>query len=235
MARTHRVRGHYRKGKWVRTHQRKNPAGRARGRVGRRQAKDGAVVVLLAGVVAVWAAVKALEWMAAHWWIIALLIVVPSVLWAVVRFAGPGRIGALLEPELEPLDMQDVDAATPRGFESIVRELLQRDGFAARVVGGGNDMAVDVVGTDPARSLVLAVQCKHTTIGRRVGVPVLYQIFGTAAACYNATHQIVVTNGAFTEPARRWGHDPRHRVHLIDRERLGRWLAGAPIREITPL
>lgn len=62
--------------------------------------------------------------------------------------------------------------------------------------------------------------------------PVLYQISGTAASCYNATHQIVVTNGAFTEPARRWAHDPRHRVHLIDRDRLSEWLAGSPILEL---
>lgn len=60
----------------------------------------------------------------------------------------------------------------------------------------------------------------------------LYQISGTAASCYNATHQIVVTNGAFTEPARRWAHDPRHRVHLIDHDRLSEWLAGSPILEL---
>lgn len=85
MVRTHHVRGHCRKGRWVRPHYRKNPAGRSVGRGGRRQT-NGAVGVLVLVGIAVWAAAKALEWMVAHWWIIALMIAIPSGCWAVVHF-----------------------------------------------------------------------------------------------------------------------------------------------------
>jgi hypothetical protein len=81
----HHVRGHYRKGRWVRSHYRKNPAGRAVGRAGRRRA-DGTVAVLVAVGIALRVAARALEWMAAHWWIIAVAIAIPSGCWAVVRF-----------------------------------------------------------------------------------------------------------------------------------------------------
>jgi restriction system protein len=114
----------------------------------------------------------------------------------------------------------------------MVGALLRRDGFAARLVGGGNDMAVDVIGTRADSGCVLAVQCKHTATGRKVAVPVLYQIFGTAAACYSASHQIVVTNGGFTASALAWGRDPSHRVHLVDRALLAQWLAGRSILEL---
>lgn len=81
MASTHRVRGHYRDGHWVRPHYRKNPArGAARSRAG-----DGAIAVLLAVGLTVWAAVKALDWLAAHWWIAALAVAVAGGCWVAVR------------------------------------------------------------------------------------------------------------------------------------------------------
>ncbi|MFD8417010.1 restriction endonuclease [Streptomyces sp. NPDC059650] len=76
-----------------------------------------------------------------------------------------------------------------------------------------------------AADQVIAVQCKHTTRGRKVGSGVLYQINGTAAPVYEAGAAIIVTNGSFTRDAVTWG--ALHGIRLIDREALARWSAEA--------
>ncbi|NXY98967.1 restriction endonuclease [Streptomyces sp. BR123] len=120
--------------------------------------------------------------------------------------------------------VEEIDSATPGEFEDIVRRLLERDGLRARVIGGRGDQAVDVLAFD-AVGRAMAVQCKHTTRGRKVGSEVLYRINGTAAPVYGAGVAMVVTNGSFTRDAATWGDV--HGIRLIDREALVRWSAEA--------
>ncbi|MFJ7154396.1 restriction endonuclease [Streptomyces sp. NPDC101118] len=102
--------------------------------------------------------------------------------------------------------------------------MLQRDGLRAEVVGGRGDQAVDVLAVDAA-GRILAVQCKHTSRGRRVGSEVLYRINGTAGAAYGAAQSMVVTNGSFTRDAAAWGK--RHGILLADRQALLAWAQDA--------
>jgi restriction system protein len=183
------------------------------------------------GLVALWAVIEAVKWVLGHWWVIIVAITATGVAAAATQLPRLHRIQTA-GAAYPRLGIADADAASALQFEAMVSALLRRDGFAARLVGGGNDMAVDVIGTSADGNCVVAVQCKHTATGRKVAVPVLYQIFGTAAACYSASHQIVVTNGGFTAPARAWGRDPSHRVHLVDRALLAQWLAGRSILEL---
>ncbi|MEU8784016.1 restriction endonuclease [Streptomyces sp. NPDC048637] len=81
---------------------------------------------------------------------------------------------------------------------------MERDGLKAEVIGGRGDQAVDVLAVDAAGQAI-AVQCKHTTRGRKVDSRVLYQINGTADAVYKARESMVVTNGSFTRDAAEWG------------------------------
>ncbi|MGW4687536.1 restriction endonuclease [Streptomyces sp. NPDC004244] len=120
--------------------------------------------------------------------------------------------------------VEDIDGVTPAEFEDVVRRLLERDGLRAQVIGGRGDQAVDVLAMDAA-DRVIAVQCKHTIRGRKVGSGVLYQINGTAVPVYEAGAAIVVTNGSFTRDAVKWG--ALHGIRLIDREALARWSAEA--------
>ncbi|MFC8863275.1 restriction endonuclease [Streptomyces avidinii] len=121
-------------------------------------------------------------------------------------------------------DVRVIDGASPAGFEEMVRRLLERDGLQAKVVGGRGDQAVDVLAVDAAKR-TLAVQCKHTTRGRRVGSEVLYRINGTAGPVYEAAQSMVVTNGFFTRDAAAWGK--RHGILLIDRKALLAWAQDA--------
>ncbi|MFJ5829571.1 restriction endonuclease [Streptomyces sp. NPDC093089] len=122
------------------------------------------------------------------------------------------------------LDARAVDGASPTGFEEIVRRLLERDGLRAKVVGGRGDQAVDVLAVDAA-GRTLAVQCKHTVGGRRVGSEVLYRINGTAGPVYGAAQSMVVTNGSFTRDAAAWGKSQG--ILLVDREALLAWAQDA--------
>ncbi|MFI9201505.1 restriction endonuclease [Streptomyces sp. NPDC053048] len=121
------------------------------------------------------------------------------------------------------LSLRDVDALSPGQFELAVRDLMIRDGIAARHVGRRGDQAADVIGTDRTGRVFVA-QCKHTAIGGRVGSHVMYEVKGTAGPVHGADVAVVVTNGGFTRDARAWGE--RHGIHCVDRERLAEWARG---------
>ncbi|GLF93216.1 restriction endonuclease [Streptomyces yaizuensis] len=131
------------------------------------------------------------------------------------------------------IDLAALDAMDDRCFEYALRDLLLRDGWPARRVGGGGDQAADVIGDHRRRGRIV-VQAKHTRVGGKVGSPVMYAVKGTAGPVHRADHAVVVTNGALTRDAMAWGD--RHGVHWVDRERLRRWAeTGAALHELLPL
>ncbi|MER7715119.1 restriction endonuclease [Streptomyces werraensis] len=127
----------------------------------------------------------------------------------------------------------ELDSMDDRAFEEALGSLLIRDGWQARRVGGRGDQAADVIG-EHAHLGRLVVQAKHTAVGGKVGVRVMYEVNGTAGPVHRARHAVVVTNGAFTRDAMDWGE--RHGVHWVDRERLRRWAEdGAALHELLRL
>ncbi|MEV5330931.1 restriction endonuclease [Streptomyces werraensis] len=129
--------------------------------------------------------------------------------------------------------LAELDAGDDRTFEETLRGLLIRDGWRARRVGGRGDQAADVIG-EHAHLGRLVVQAKHTAVGGKVGVRVMYEVNGTAGPVHQARHAVVVTNGTFTRDAMDWGE--RHGVHWVDRERLRRWAEdGAALHELLRL
>nr|WP_307783595.1 restriction endonuclease [Streptomyces spinoverrucosus] len=120
-----------------------------------------------------------------------------------------------------------------RQFEHALRDLLVRDGWPARRVGGGGDQAADVMGDHRHRCRIV-VQAKHTRVGGKVGSSVMYAVKGTAGPAHKADHAVVVTNGSFTRDAKAWGD--RHGVHWVDGEKLRRWAeSGAALHELLGL
>ncbi|MFE7122901.1 restriction endonuclease [Streptomyces sp. NPDC057617] len=131
------------------------------------------------------------------------------------------------------ITLAEFDAMDDRRFEYALRDLLVRDGWPARRVGGGGDQAADVIGDHPRRGRIV-VQAKHTRVGGKVGSSVMYAVKGTAGPVHKADHAVVVTNGAFTRDATAWGD--RHGVHSIDREKLRRWAEdGASLHDLLGL
>jgi restriction system protein len=125
-----------------------------------------------------------------------------------------------------------IDELTPRDFELAIRDLMLRDGVSARHVGRTGDKAADVIGAG-AEGAVYIAQCKHTTVGGKVGVRVIYEVNGTVRPVHGADTALVVTNGAFTKDAREQARD--FGIHLVDRVALHQWAAGAHIRTVIKI
>lgn len=156
---------------------------------------------------------------AAWWWLPAIL--VPAV--AVARWYWALRTARARAARLAHLrySLAELDAMDPYRFELAVRDLMIRDGIDARHVGQRGDQAADAIGREMTTGNIVVAQCKHTTVGGKVGSPVMYQIKGTAGPAHKAHHAFVVTNGTLTADARRWGQ--QHQVGWIDRDRLQGW------------
>ncbi|WP_240111491.1 restriction endonuclease [Streptomyces sp. MUM 203J] len=131
------------------------------------------------------------------------------------------------------ISLPELDAMSDEQFEYALRDLLVRDGWAARKAGRAGDQAADVIGVlIPLGRIV--VQAKHTRVGGKVGSSVMYQVKGTAGPAHRADHAVVVTNGLFTRDAMAWGD--RHGVRWVDRDRLDRWAhQGRALHELLGL
>ncbi|MET9720495.1 restriction endonuclease [Streptomyces rochei] len=131
------------------------------------------------------------------------------------------------------ITLAEFDAMDDRRFEYVLADLLVRDGWTARRVGGSGDQAADVIGDHTVLGRIV-VQAKHTRVGGKVGSAVMYGVKGTAGPAHRADHAVVVTNGFLTRDAMTWGN--RHTVHWVDRERLQRWAeSGAALHELLKL
>jgi len=163
-------------------------------------------------------------WLNEHWGIYAVLpqaVLVLAAAWGAAterRRRWEERRSQGLRVTLPQLDSVD-----HREFESVVRDLMRRDGFTAEQVGGGGDDACDVRGVD-SDGRIWVVQCKHRRdgwAGKATGVDVLQQVNGTAKPVHGAEVAVVVTNGRFSKPAAEWG--ARHGIHRWADERQPLW------------
>ncbi|MFE5406777.1 restriction endonuclease [Streptomyces sp. NPDC056580] len=131
------------------------------------------------------------------------------------------------------ITLAEFDTMDDRRFECALRDLLVRDGWTARRVGGAGDQAADAIGDHPVLGRIV-VQAKHTRVGGKVGSAVMYGVKGTAGPAHRADHAVVVTNGLLTRDAMTWGN--RHTVHWVDREKLQRWAEdGSALHELLRL
>ncbi|KOT32410.1 MULTISPECIES: restriction endonuclease [Streptomyces] len=179
--------------------------------------------------------VAAVDWLLAHWWILAATAVLAALTgggwlygqrhrarWEAVRAQGL-RYG-----------LNQLDALHHTHFEDAVRELMRRDGCRdALRVGGGGDLGADVKATDPyGRRWV--IQCKHRRnglAGSAVGTPDLQVLNGTARQVHGADIAVLATNGRVTAPAQAFAK--QQRLHVVDRHTLGVWTAGSrPLWEL---
>ncbi|MFJ2776804.1 MULTISPECIES: restriction endonuclease [unclassified Kitasatospora] len=157
---------------------------------------------------------------------------------AVLALAAAARQPALDRARTERLaalrlTLAQVDALDDQAFEYALRDLLIRDGWSARKVGQQGDQAADVTGQHPSHGRIV-LQAKHTRVGAKVGVHVMYEVKGTAGPVHGADIAVVVTNGTLTRDAMAWGD--RHRIHWIDRPRLETWAdRGTPLHDLLAL
>ncbi|MFJ3644785.1 restriction endonuclease [Streptomyces murinus] len=201
----------------------------------RQRAEDRLIGFLIAAVLVVGLVVVVVNWLLAHWWILAVVAVLAvsaggawlyqrrqRARWEAVRAHGL-RYG-----------LAQLDALHHARFEDAVRDLMHRDGCRDAVrVGGGGDLGADVKATDPyGRRWV--IQCKHRCdglAGSAVGTPDLQVLNGTARQVHGADVAVIVTNGRVTAPAVAFAG--QQRLHVVDRHTLGVWASGSrPLWEL---
>ncbi|MBZ4323396.1 restriction endonuclease [Streptomyces huiliensis] len=216
---------------------RRRPRPGPRTRKGRRRQRTGDRLtgLLVAAVLAVVLVAAVVDWLTAHWWVMAAT-------GALALSAG----GAVLHRKRQRARWEAVrarglryalpqlDALHHARFEEAVRDLMRRDGYRDAVrVGGGGDLGADVKATDPyGRRWV--IQCKHRRggpAGSAVGTPDLQVLNGTARPVHGADVAVIVTNGRVTGPAVAFAR--QQRLHVVDRPALGVWASGSrPLWEL---
>ncbi|MFJ5779531.1 restriction endonuclease [Streptomyces sp. NPDC093094] len=216
---------------------RRPPARRRTRRPGRRRqrADDRLIGLLAAAFFAVALVVTVVDWLLAHWWILA-------VVGGLGVLAGGGRLHSkkqrarweAVRAQGLRYGLSQLDALHHSRFEDAVRDLMRRDGCPDAVrVGGGGDLGADVKATDPyGRRWV--IQCKHRRnglAGSAVGTPDLQVLNGTARQVHGADVAVIVTNGRVTRPAVAFAE--QQRLHVVDRHTLGVWASGSrPLWEL---
>ncbi|MEU9305731.1 restriction endonuclease [Streptomyces sp. NPDC048269] len=193
-----------------------------------------AVVALAALVLMAQMAAAVFEVLEDAWPLLLVLVLLAGAVgaWRVARTMDRRRreAGRLL---MLRITLAEFDGMDDRQFEHALRDLLVRDGWGARRVGGSGDQAADVISDHTHRGRIV-VQAKHTRVGGKVGSSVMYAVKGTAGPTHRADHAVVVTNGTFTRDAMAWGD--RHSVHWVDRDRLRRWAEnGTALHELLGL
>ncbi|MFJ9729234.1 restriction endonuclease [Streptomyces sp. NPDC101209] len=208
---------------------------RTRGPARRRRGDDQLLAGGVAAVVVVGVVVAVVNWLLAHWWVLAVAVVLAGLVgagwlhrrrqqaqWEAVRARGLRYAIAQL------------DALHHARFEVAVSDLMRRDGCQdARRVGGGGDLGADVKATDPyGRRWV--IQCKHRRNGVKgaaVGTPDLQVLNGTARQVHGADVAVIVTNGRVSAPAVTFAQ--QQRLHVVDRQTLAVWASGSrPLWEL---
>ncbi|MFJ5030228.1 restriction endonuclease [Streptomyces sp. NPDC088560] len=202
----------------------------------RRQRADGRLIgLLVAAALGITLVVAVVNWLLAHWWILAVVAVLAALVgggWFYQRQQG-ARWEAVRAQGLR-YALPELDALHHTRFEDAVRDLMRRDGCQdALRVGGGGDLGADVKATDPyGRRWV--IQCKHRRnglAGSAVGTPDLQVLNGTARQVHGADIAVIVTNGRVTAPAVAFAE--QQRLHVVDRHALGVWASGSrPLWEL---
>jgi restriction system protein len=114
---------------------------------------------------------------------------------------------------------------SPRKFEEVVAEILQRLGYSVRVTPATRDGGKDIyVATrKDLGSFLYLVECKHFRPDRPVGVGIVREMYGVLAA-ERATAGILVTTSYFTKEAMEFTETVKYQVSLRDYIGLQEWI-----------
>lgn len=115
----------------------------------------------------------------------------------------------------------EIFSLMPREFEVFVSKLLEKFGYNVTLGKGSRDGGVDIFaerrglfGTE-----LTLVQCKRNRKDRKVGEPVVKQLYGDIES-RNATKGLLVTTSSFTATALGYIESIKYRMSPIDFDKL---------------
>ncbi|MCQ1579345.1 restriction endonuclease [Streptomyces parvus] len=128
--------------------------------------------------------------------------------------------------------LEEIRRLSSQGFELLIAQLLERDGYEVqRMHGGAGDRGADVIATGGNGERIV-VQCKlRRAPSAAIGAPDVQAFNGTARPDHDATHPIMVTNTRFTVHAERAA--ARYGIALVDSTALRAWATFGKPLELT--
>lgn len=114
---------------------------------------------------------------------------------------------------------------SPRQFEELVAELLERRGYDVTLTPASRDGGVDIYAAEKKDlgQFLYLVQCKKFRPERRVGVGIIRELLGTLEL-KRATAGILVTTSFFTKDAYELQQTLRFRIGLQDYFGIQKWV-----------
>ena len=114
----------------------------------------------------------------------------------------------------EPQIIHDI---TPREFEELVCELLERLGMSVTLTQRTRDGGKDIIIVEESAlgSFLVYCECKQHSPDRPVGVSLVRELYGTVSAD-NATAGLLVTTSYFTPDAKAYQQKIENRMSLMD-------------------
>jgi restriction system protein len=125
----------------------------------------------------------------------------------------------------------DLDNMSGIEFEDFLAELFRRKGFTVEKTAVSGDYGVDLILTNPANHVRIAVQAKRYS--QNVGIEAVQQVF-FGAAYYGCQRALVITNADYTPNARNGA--AKVGVWLIDGHELKAEIArvfGSPANQVA--
>jgi restriction system protein len=123
-------------------------------------------------------------------------------------------------------------ALTPRQFEEVVAELLDRQGYEVTLTPASKDGGKDIYAAknDMLGSFLYLVECKKYDPERPVGVGIVRQLYGVAQL-ERATAAILATTSFFTRGAVGFQRELQFQLSLQDFYGIQRWLHAARLSD----
>ncbi|MEV7924083.1 restriction endonuclease [Kitasatospora sp. NPDC088779] len=205
----------------------RRPVRRRRSTAARRaqQARDNALTLGIAALVAVAVVSFVLTWLARHLLLVAALLATGVVVGAVVlRLRQLARRRELAARTAQLRHIGPFLSMTPKAFEHALADLCRRDGCTkVTVVGGTGDLAADVLATTPSGQRLL-IQAKRYGPRTSVGSQDVQKVNGTYRDVHRCDLAAVVTTSSFTKAAAAFCANVG--IHAIDRRALALWAEG---------
>lgn len=117
---------------------------------------------------------------------------------------------------------------SPRKFEEVVAELLDRQGYQVTLTPASNDGGIDVYAAkrNELGSFLYLVECKRYAPNNTVGVGLIRNLYGVVQA-ERATAGILATTSFFTKNAREFQRKVEYQVSLHDYFSIQEWIRNA--------
>lgn len=114
---------------------------------------------------------------------------------------------------------------TPREFEEVMAELLEKQGYKVDLTQATRDGGKDLIiaRRDDIDNFIYYVECKQYHSKNPVGVHLVRELMGTVHAD-QVTAAILITSSYFSRDAKAYANKVKHQLGLVDFIKLREWL-----------